>query len=709
MRNFSLLIATLLLAFNMVSCKDNNASDGGDSTSQYITKKIAVVLPMQDGKEAHWKRTLEQCSSDLKKAYQGQTTGFNLVYEWYDEDNVNIEDLSDKLAKREDIVAVIGGQFSDKAQTMASKLCNPSVRKPFFTLATTEELVRAYSSTRCLWALTETDLSQCETLLSLAYSYGGRRVALIADGKSMYGKTFVDWFGFQVTEMDMESAGIFDYGNSSIQEAAAEAAKSKADFLICAPSSVDDIKVIEEAMSAQAKAGDVTPPRRLFSDIAFGSNVIARLGDTAEGLEGIAVGADPSSGFDVRYEATYKELPIGGEAQVYDAASMLGYALFIQSKNDTMSLNTAIKTLVDGRDENIYSPTVDGMRGFISALAAGRCPNLRGVSGALYFDKNVYTNVLSSTYYSYKVYGGKYIILDYISNNGAAHTSSSLANWNWKSSHAQEFEDKDIDGLVYPALHNKWALLVAGSSGWDSYRHQADVFYIYQILKKNGYTDDHIVLIAEDDIANNAKNPEKGYVAVRIGGENVRKDVTIDYHTSDLNPEDIKAILCGERSDKLKNVISADSTDNVFLFWSGHGSPGQLEWLDRKDGFTRDLAEKTFKAASEKKCYRKMLCMIETCYAGSVFPAVEGLPGILAFTASGANETSKADVRNNDLRVWMSNRFTMTFQDCIESNPQMCLRDLYYKLFTNTVGSHVILFNANHYGNLYKNSIGEFL
>ncbi len=704
-----MLIAVLSLAFNMVSCKDSNTSDGDDGTSQYITKKVAVVLPMQDGQETHWKRTLNQCAEDLKKAFKGQPVGICLEYEWYDEATENISDLSDKLAKREDIVAVIGGQYSDNAKTMAYKFCNKSVKKPFFTLATTEELVRSFSTTMCLWALAETDIAQCETLLSLAYSYGGKSVALIANGKSMYGKTFVDWFGFQVTETGMESAGIFDYGNSSIKEAAAGAARSKADFLICAPSSVDDIKVIEEAMKEQAKDGEATPPRCLYSDIAFGSNVLTRLGSTAEGLEGIAVGADPGSGFDIRYEATYNELPIGGEAQVYDAASMIGYALFIQQMNDTMTLNNAIKALVDGRDENIYSPTVEGMGSFISALAAGKRPDLRGVSGTLDFDTKVYTNVLSSTYYSYMVYGGKYVILDYISNNGAAHTASSLANWNWKSSQAQEFDDRDISGLVYPALHDKWALLVAASSGWDSYRHQADAFYMYQLLKKNGYTDDHIVLIAEDDIANHANNPDKGYVAVRIGGENVREGVVIDYHTSDLNPEDIKAILCGERSDRLKYVISADSTDNVFLFWSGHGLPGQLEWLDRKDGFTRNLAEETFKTAAEKKCYRKLLCMIETCYAGSVFPAIEGLPGILAFTASGANETSKADVRNNDLHVWMSNRFTLTFQECVKTNPQMRLRDLYYKLFTNTVGSHVNLFNADHYGNLYKDSIGEFL
>ena len=34
-----------------------------------------------------------------------------------------------------------------------------------------------------------------------------------------------------------------------------------------------------------------------------------------------------------------------------------------------------------------------------------------------------------------------------------------------------------------------WAVLVAGSNGWDNYRNQADVCHAYQILHKNGIPD----------------------------------------------------------------------------------------------------------------------------------------------------------------------------------------------------------------------------
>ena len=110
-----------------------------------------------------------------------------------------------------------------------------------------------------------------------------------------------------------------------------------------------------------------------------------------------------------------------------------------------------------------------------------------------------------------------------------------------------------------------------------------------------------------------------------------------------------------------------------------------------------------------EKAYRKSLWLVETCYSGSVMQACEGFPGILAITAANANETSKADIFSSDLGVWMSNRFTYTFRDEITNDASISLRELYYKLFINTVGSHVMLYNEDCYGNIFTNTIEEFL
>ena len=46
-----------------------------------------------------------------------------------------------------------------------------------------------------------------------------------------------------------------------------------------------------------------------------------------------------------------------------------------------------------------------------------------------------------------------------------------------------------------------WAVLVAGSSEWTNYRHQADVCHSYQILHKNGIPDSNIIVMMYDDLA----------------------------------------------------------------------------------------------------------------------------------------------------------------------------------------------------------------
>ena len=88
-----------------------------------------------------------------------------------------------------------------------------------------------------------------------------------------------------------------------------------------------------------------------------------------------------------------------------------------------------------------------------------------------------------------------------MSTDGGYRSSSSKNLWDWTSSHLQSFEHSEGNNNVYPQLLDKWALLIAASTGWGNYRFQADDFAMYQILKKHGYDDKHIILICEDDLA----------------------------------------------------------------------------------------------------------------------------------------------------------------------------------------------------------------
>lgn len=87
--------------------------------------------------------------------------------------------------------------------------------------------------------------------------------------------------------------------------------------------------------------------------------------------------------------------------------------------------------------------------------------------------------------------------------------------------------------LLGITLCDNWAILVAGSHTYSNYRHQADVYHAYQVLKRNGFSQDRIITFAYDDIAHNIKNPFKGKVfnkpTYAAPGVDVYEGIVIDY------------------------------------------------------------------------------------------------------------------------------------------------------------------------------------
>ncbi|GAB4854401.1 hypothetical protein Ancab_022987 [Ancistrocladus abbreviatus] len=67
----------------------------------------------------------------------------------------------------------------------------------------------------------------------------------------------------------------------------------------------------------------------------------------------------------------------------------------------------------------------------------------------------------------------------------------------------------------------KWAVLVAGSTGYRNYRHQANVYHAYQILKKGGLKDENIIIFMYEDVAFDSENPRPSVLINRPDGEDV--------------------------------------------------------------------------------------------------------------------------------------------------------------------------------------------
>lgn len=678
------MIAALLAAVIFTSCSDDDAETTHVSTAE--TVKIAVILP----KQTNWERTLQWVKDNLALA----DATIQPEYEWYNEDSVDVESVADELSKRSDIACIVGCLDDANTQKVAYKCAK--TYKPMFTFSASADLARAFGQRGFFWGLRESNITQCEVLLSKAALYGAKTVSLLAES-GVYGQTFVDWFAFQATELGLTPMDIVTYSSKEeMMEGYNEIYENFPDYVICVPSGAEDVKTLTNEGHWM---------RILFSDKAFTSDVVGNVDNWL--IEGVSPVADPSSGFNISYQAKFNVLPQSGEAELYDAVMIACMATAYMKQHDYTDLNEAIETLLT-TEATAQGGWISGnMRETFQQIAAGATPAISGATGLLDFSTSNYTTIQYSTYTHWMLYDDVFSNLDYLSREGDGHSSSILAGWEWNKQKSQTFDENQTD-ITYSELTGHKAVIVAASSTWTNYRHQADALAFYHLLKTCGYTDDDIILIMADDLAYNEKNPWQGVVKRTLDGENLYTDVQIDYRLGDLTLNDLSIILSGTADDEHPIVLDSGSGDNVLFFWSGHGSLDGLVWNESRTPVTGTMLNNILTRLYNEKRFRKMFCITETCYSGGVAEQCEGIPGVLFLTAANGQETSKADILSEELGVWMTNRFTSVLLQYLTSNTSRTLRELYLETFTKTLGSHVMLYNVANYGNVYLNRTDEF-
>ena len=688
----------LLLVCLLPSCEKSTMAE--EDTTGLKEVKIAVVLPAKD-RASLWNNALKWAAENIRKA----NIGVKVVYEWVDEESANLTEVGLSLSAREDIRSIIGCNVSANTQQLAFALARKKERiKPLFTFSTSQELPRIFGHRGFLWGLCETDISQSEIILSCLSNEnpGLKKVALLA-ADDIYGQTFVDWFAFQAVELDLEPVCIETYKKSDELEHCLERIiDSGADAVVCVPAAAEDVVPVQNYIDDFIYNSESWRYIALmFADKAYNKSILS--GEyPVDFISGLAPASHPGSGFDVSYDALYGRVPFAGEAQVYDAVLITVLASLWAEINDEEDLNKAIAALLNGKAATQGGWTAGMIANYHRQILAGETPAISGATGTLDFNSEYYTTIRSTSYARWITHNGKMVIIDYYSRNSKGHSSSPVAAWEWKKQHIQDV-DKDAKEINYPALEDNYAVLVAASQGWKNYRHQADVLGFYHYLKAKGYDDDHIVLIMADDIAYNERNPLQGVVRRELSGTNLYEDVQIDYRLGDLTLSDLKQILTGEPSEAYPVTLGSGTNDNVLFFWSGHGTQQGWEWKDTEHldaGFARSMF-------SDMQ-FRKMFAIIETCYSGGVAQGCTGIPGLLMMTAANPHETSKADAFDNELQVYLSNTFTSSILAQFGRNPMCSIYDLYLHAFDKTQGSHVMVYNAEHYGNLYFNDMSEY-
>ena len=761
------------------SCKQEDDTIAYVPARHWVEKKVAVVAPLGDAAtKTRLERTAAWFLENFREAQMSDTLAISLQLEWHDELSEDLTALSTSLANREDIVAIIG-PFANESVAAFAPACMKTQKPLIAPTATSEEVIRRYAVTTnglstndkpFLWSLTASDVELTSLLMSeyaaICQSYTTEQAnAIVFATDNTYGKTFTDWAPFFA-----QNYGIEILENQTIQTAddiytymteLSDKSRVGSSFDLTSASfiAVESTKMLYEIAKVRrkliieyygtsvfpsadpfAEENDAYWPylikmyNTFFAYSGLSEESLAALGPDGQkmlqGYQGFSPYADPSTGFEMSYQTRFGVLPTFAECKFYDALMLAAFASCYAEHQKPVSgdINKAIIAITSPAETTGPAWSATPMKVYLSAMEEGELMHFMGASGEISFDHDTYTAATTTTYVQWQIMNGEIYHRSYFGSTGGRTTDASAA-WLFLYNEQRASDDfmAQVSGsgnqyFVYPQRTGQYAVLVQGSNGYINYRHQADVLSIYQSLRRGGYPDDHIILILDKDMANDAQNPERGVVRTSPSGPDLLGGTTagsgigaavIDYNNADLTAADVADILAGRQSDRLPVVVPQGEGNNVLFYWSGHGrnasrgGADEFVWRDASygNGFSVGLLGQT---ARQMK-FRKLLVVAEPCYGECVIRAVEGIPGVLAMSGANSQEQSWADCWNDHAKVWMCDRFSQNLVNCLTSNPDTSFRDLFLYCAQHTLGSHARIVNAAHFGNLFTTGPAEFI
>ena len=769
MRNRLFPIILLLILFS--GCKQEDDTIEIVPARHWVEKTVAVVAPVGDAAtKTRLERTAEWFLENFREAQRHDTLAIDLKLEWHDELSENLETLSEQLANREDIIAVVG-PFANGSVARFAPACSKT-QKPLITpTATSEDIIRRYAVTTnglntnaapFLWSLTETDVSLAGLLMSgfatMAKHYSDildTPKAAVFSPDDTYGMTFNYWAPFYALENNIDLQRNEQYGSQQelLQQIAdyREAMVGQglvASAIFCVAETAQQLYEVARA-NRQAVLGDPvlslafssTDPddpandqywqvfkstyNTYFAFSALSEEGLAALGPRGaailQGCEGFSPYADPTTGFEQSYKTRFGQLPTFAECKFYDALMLAAFATCYAEHQCPVvgdiiaDINQAIRTLtidIDGAQLSGPAWNATSMEIYLSAMERGQLLHFVGASGEINFDADTYTAATTTTYVHWQLMDGQIIHRDYF--GGGSRSADAKAAWLYlydQQEAAKDFEEQAAGGtaITYPALTDQYAVLVQGSTGFINYRHQADVLSVYQALRRGGFPDDHIILIIDGGIANDPQNPEPGIIRASLKGPDLLGGHdNLPAAVVDYNSADLTA---KDVTSILQGVGGTGA--NVLLYWSGHGrSTGhggadEFCWRDAPSG--QGFTASLLAETVRQMQFRKLCIAAEPCYGECVIRGIEGINGVIAMSGANAAEQSWADHWSDDARIWMCDRFSLNLVTCLTDNPDTSFRDLFLYCATHTLGSHAKIVNAAHFGNLYTTGPAEFI
>jgi len=202
-----------------------------------------------------------------------------------------------------------------------------------------------------------------------------------------------------------------------------------------------------------------------------------------------------------------------------------------------------------------------------------------------------------------------------------------------------------LAALSVPHVSAKdWAVIVAGSNGFDNYRHHADVCHSYHIASKWGIPNSQIITMMYDDVASDPSNPFPGKLfnkptASGTSGVDVYHNCQKDYTGQSVTAANFIKVITGDATVGGK-YLASDENDNVFINFVDHGGSGLICFPVGDYLYANDLI-KALETMHAKKMYKKLVFYMEACESGSMFEKlIPSNLNIYVTTAANADESS---------------------------------------------------------------------
>ena len=416
MRRFTAIIILALAGLWAVSCDKSDP----DTYAEERVLNVDVILPFDI--RSQFNNAIDWAQENIAQAQMRSSRRVRLNLRWHDENTEDLDVLGYKLSHPESpedtCHAILGPYYSDNA-TIVLRHARSSRLPVLMPTCTSAELQRTNARNTYAWFLTESDITQCEIMVSAAYAAHASRIALIYSDDS-YGTSFKDWVAYYATELEipMTEPGIQVYTRGMDLTAFIQSATDKSEpgeevfFLVALSDASDYDAVCRQIMDTPCR--NAVTARSLCASTSLSAQIVnSRVYIPLD--MGICAYASAGYGFPQSYKSRFGHLPYNGEAQVYDALCILALGAAHQWTHGTTCL-------VDGRQVSYYEkpkePTLtDHMRAIVSSdegastqwddvslttafseVYAGRSIDMNGATGSLFFDQDTRTKILNTTY-----------------------------------------------------------------------------------------------------------------------------------------------------------------------------------------------------------------------------------------------------------------------------------------------------------------------